>query len=249
MLQELLGELGLSPNEGKIYETLLERGELTAGAISLHAQIHRRNTYDALHRLVEKGLCFEVHNNQEIIYAPVDPGKLREILAEKQKRLDALMPSLEKKYGSKAATEEVYIYKGLEGQKNVWRDIIRVGEDWYTLGAKGGWFDPRMTPSRDAFFHEAKRKKLKTYFLLDQELLKKMPNFIKDYPIATDYRILPKEYDTSSLVHIFGDYIVMYTNPVVLKMADDITFFVVHSKTLAESYRRWFDYMWSKSKR
>ena len=249
MLQELLSELGLSPNEGKIYETLLDRGELSVGDIALHANIHRRNAYDALHRLLEKGLCFEVHTAQENIYAPVDPGKLREILAEKQKKLDALMPSLEKKYGSKAAEEEVFIYKGNEGLKNLWRDIVRVGEDWYTLGAKGGWFDPKVTSARDAFFREAKRKKLKTYFLLDQELLRKMPNFIKDYPVETDYRVLPKEYDTSSLVHIYGDYVVMYTNPVVLEMADDITFFVVHSKTIAESYRQWFHYMWSKSKK
>ncbi len=249
MLQELLGELGLSPNEGKIYETLLDRGELSVGDIALHANIHRRNAYDALHRLLEKGLCFEVHTAQENIYAPVDPGKLREIIADKQKRLDAILPGLEKKYGSKAASEEVYIYKGTEGLKNIWRDILRVGEDWYTLGAKGGWFDPSVASAREAFFREAKRKKMKTCFLLDHELLRKAPNFMHDYPVDADYRILPKEYDTTSLVHIFGDYVVMYTNPVILKMADDITFFIVHSQTLAESYRRWFQYMWSKSKK
>jgi sugar-specific transcriptional regulator TrmB len=64
MNQELFESLGLSPNEGKLYETLLERGESSVSDIALAAGIHRRNAYDAMERLMQKGLCFEIFSNQ-----------------------------------------------------------------------------------------------------------------------------------------------------------------------------------------
>ncbi len=249
MLQELLAELGLSPNEGKIYETLLERGELSAGDISIHAKIHRRNTYDALNRLVEKGLCFEVHADRENMYSPVDPGKLKEIIAEKQGKLEALMPDLVKKFGNARAKEEVYIYKGLEGQKNIWRDLLREGKDNYVIGGKGNWFDPALTAARDAFFREANRKKLEFHMLYDHELIRTVPDFAKNFPGVLHYRVLPKEYSTNSTLNIFGDYMVTYSNIGVMKTLADVTFFVIHSKNLAESYRKWFAAVWAQSRK
>jgi len=60
MHRQILEEIGLSPNEAKIYETLLSSGEVGVSDISLKANVHRRNVYDALNRLVEKGLVYRI---------------------------------------------------------------------------------------------------------------------------------------------------------------------------------------------
>ena len=52
--------LGISPNEAKIYESLVESGEAGVSDISVSAKIHRRNAYDAIYRLIDKGLIFEI---------------------------------------------------------------------------------------------------------------------------------------------------------------------------------------------
>lgn len=57
--------IGLSPNEAKIYETLVERGESTISEIAVRAGIHRRNAYDAIQRLIDKGLCFQIFSTTE----------------------------------------------------------------------------------------------------------------------------------------------------------------------------------------
>jgi len=139
MYQPLLEELGLTPNEAKIYETLVEQGESSVSDISVAAKIHRRNVYDAIERLIDKGLCFQIVSPTENHYNAVDPDKLQEIIAEKQKRLAEALPTLKKKFSDRFAPEEAYIYRGLEGQKNIFRDVIRVGKDSYFIGAKGGW--------------------------------------------------------------------------------------------------------------
>lgn len=247
MQQEIFEILGLSPNEGKIYETLLERGESTISEISIGAKIHRRNAYDAVQRLVHKGLCFQIFSTTENRYNAVDPDKLTEILAEKQEKLLDVLPILKKKFGERFAPEEAYIYRGLEGQKNIWHDVLRVGQESFFIGAKAGWFDPRLEASRIAFFKEANRKKIKFTQLFDYEVDSQIPDFPKYFPGKLVYRFLPKKYSTNSAIHIFGDYVITYTGLTIGKISDDVTFFVIHSKDLAESYRKWFWYIWEQS--
>lgn len=249
MYQETLERLGLSPNEAKIYETLVEHGELGVTQITTYAQVHRRNTYDAIRRLIDKGLVFEIFSQKENIYNAVDPGKLSELAAERQHEVEKILPELMKKFNRRVAPEEAYIYRGLEGQKNIWRDVLRVGQDSYVVGAKGGWFDPRLDAGRDAFFREANRKKISFIQLFESEIKNVKPNFPKEFPGNLKYRFLPKEYSTNSIIHIFGDYVVTYTGLKLFQIEENTVFFVLHSKDLAESYRKWFQYMWEQSKK
>lgn len=247
MYQEVLEGLGLSPNEAKIYEVLVEHGESSISAIAVSAKIHRRNAYDAMHRLVDKGLCFEIFSTAENRYNAVDPEKLLELVAEKQQKLQEALPELKRKFQGRLAPEEAYIYRSFEGQKNVWRDMLRVGKDVLNIGAKGQWFDPRLEAGRAAFFKEANRKKITFHLLFDHEVKTQWPDFPKNFPATMKYRYLPKEYSTDSVVNIFGDYIVNYTGASLGKMAEDTSYFIIHSKHLAESYRKWFWYMWGLS--
>lgn len=247
MYQETLQSVGLTPNEAKIYEFLVEHGEATVSEIATGAQIHRRNAYDAIERLIDKGLCFQIISQKESRYNAVDPGKLLEFFAEKRERLEKVLPELKKKFEEREAPEEAYIYRGHEGQKNVWRGVLRVGEDSYFIGAKGGWYDPRLEASRAAFFREANRKKIKFIQLFDHEVQEKIPHFPKHFEGTLQYRFLPKEYSTNSGLHVFGDYIMTYTGLSILKTSEHTVFFGIKSKDLAESYRTWFWYMWDKS--
>jgi sugar-specific transcriptional regulator TrmB len=239
--------LGLSPNEAKIYESLMEMGESGISKIAINAKIHRRNAYDAIARLIDKGLVFEIFSSDENRYNAVDPDKLMELLAEKETVLKKELPDLKKKFITRPAPQEAYIYRGLEGQKNIFRDMIRVGADSYFIGAKGGWYDSRIEAARQAFFKEAKKKGVKFIQLFDFEAIRQMPNFPKHFEGELKYRILPKEFSTNSAIHIFGDYVITYTGLGIGHIEEDTVFFVLHSKDLAESYRKWFWYMWGQS--
>lgn len=249
MYQEILECLGLSPNEAKIYEVLVEKGESTISDIAAGSQTHRRNVYDAIKRLIDKGLVFEIFSGSGNKYNAVEPDKLKEILDEKGQKLAAILPELKKKFHQRATPEEAYIYRGLEGQKNVLHDILRVGQDNYGIGGKGEWFDFRLNSINQTFFKEANRKKLKFYIIYDYDIKQKYKNFIENWPGILEYKILPKEYSTNSNIHIFGDYIACYTGLEPFKTPDNLAIFVIRSKTLAESYRKWFWFMWKNCKR
>ena len=54
MYEELLREMGLSPNEARVYEALLKTGEASVQTIAIKSKVHRRNVYDAISKLMEK---------------------------------------------------------------------------------------------------------------------------------------------------------------------------------------------------
>ena len=247
MNQAVLRELGLSPNEAKIYETLVELGESSISKVAAVAGVYRRNAYDAVSRLIDKGLIFEILSGGENRYNAVDPGKLLEIADERKQKIESILPELQKKFKERLAPEEAYIYRGLEGQKNIWRDVLRVNKESYFIGAKAGWFDPRLESNRIQFFKEAIRKKIKFIQLFDHEVKAEIPKFPKHFPGDLKYRFLPKKYSTNSGIHIFGDYVITYAGLTIGKINEKVVFFVIRSHDLAESYRTWFWYMWEQS--
>ena len=244
-LQSLLQEFGLSPNESSIYETLVREGELGVASISRHSGIHRRNVYDALQRLLEKGLVYEILEQKFSSYQAVSPEKLMELLDEKRTRLESFLPDLLKLYHKSPVKESVLIYRGAEGLKNYMRDIIRQGSDYYSIGAKGIWADPRLATLLPSFLKEAQKKKIEFRILYDPIVQQHGERVLKLIP--ANYRFLPEHCRTPASLGIFGDTTVVLSDHSVGKMNDEICFTVITNSQLADSLRAWFSLLWSLS--
>ena len=239
----LLTELGLSPNESLIYEALVRHGELNVSDVARYAGAHRRNVYDSLQRLIEKGLVFEILDQRMTTYQAVEPSKLLDLLDEKRGRLTAALPELERLYKETPTYESVVIYRGVEGLKNYMRDIIRTGEDYYSIGAKGIWADPRLAGIFPSFIKDAQRKGIKFNMLFDHAVYK------DNHPILTTvpsrYRILPKEFQTPSSLGAYGNSTVVLTNMKVGRMGERITITIMRDKHMADTLRTWFHALWN----
>jgi len=237
----LLQELGLSPNEAKIYHALLTYGGSGVSSVSLRAKVHRRNAYDALHRLHKKGLVFESHGGGEVTYEAVDPGKLMELVRERELKLSGIMPALQSLYQAKKAPELAYIFRGAEGVKNYLREVQKSDQDMYILGAEGSWFDPKLIDTTRRFLDDMKRRKKKLHVIFDEDARDMGMDLSL---LSTDHKFMPDKYDTKATMDIFGDYVVTYTGTSPGKLADDATIFVLYSPELARSYRVWWQLIW-----
>lgn len=238
----ILQDLGLTPNEAKIYQTLIEEGESTTGEISTKGKIHRRNVYDTLDRLIEKGLVFQILEKGENIYKAVDPAKLLEIIKEKEKKLERILPELQKQFEAKPTYQEAFIYRGVEGFKNYLRDILRIKKDVYFIGAKGLWFDPKLKTFLKTFLEEAKRLGIKYHHIFDAEVKGQLPNVVKE--VGPPYKFLPEKYSTQTACDVFGDHVVTFTGLGPGEIDEDIVIYVLIDDTLADGYRKWFQFIW-----
>lgn len=238
MITETLQEFGLSLNEAKIYEALLELGEAGISAVTNKTNIHRRNVYDAIKRLSKKGFVFAILGEKESIYCPIDPDKLVEIMKEKELKLFNILPTLKEKYQSREESKGAYIYKGINGLKNYMREILRLGEDVYFIGGKLIWCDQRIKLFTEQFFNEAKIKGIKFHCIFDAEVKNKWQDGLKYYSLP--HKFLPKKYSTNSALLIFGSYVLTFSGIKLARIDDNATIFVLKDKDLSESFKKWF---------
>jgi sugar-specific transcriptional regulator TrmB len=242
MYQEILQELGLSPNEAKIYEGLVNIGQAGVPEISLKIGVHKRNIYDTVPRLLQKGLIYQISDSKENKYAAIEPNKLIDLLWEKESKIKKILPDLNRQFKKVSSKEAVYIYKGVEGFKNYLRDILKAGEDVYFVGAKGGWFDKDVQIYIKKFLKEAKKKKIKYYHIFDQEVKTLAPELLPQ--LGKPYKFFPPEYSSTGAIDIFGDHIVTFSGLTLKHITDDVTLIVIVNHELAECYKTWFKFIW-----
>ncbi|MFH1440197.1 MAG: helix-turn-helix domain-containing protein [Candidatus Woesearchaeota archaeon] len=251
MYEEALMNVGLSLNEARVYEAMLQLGEANVNLISIKSKVHRRNVYDSLNKLIEKGLTAQYVVKGEKHFRATNPERLQSILKEKEDKLIAVLPEIKTKFQTIKTEEQAYIYRGIQGFRNYMQDILDVGEDAYFIGAKGGWFDPRLKSFRIRFYKELKKKKIHCYHLFDHEMREYVNKKDLESPVKEhlpEARFLPKEFSTNSAIDIFGDRVVTFTGLSINKLDDDLVQFVMISRKLAESYKKWFWLMWESSK-
>ena len=240
---DTLQSLGLAKNEALLYETLVQNGELSVSSLSVKSGIHRRNVYDTVARLVDKGLIFEVIGENENIYCAVDPSKLREMLAEKEALLDKQLPDLEKLYAENPPASAVYMLRGKEGWKQIMRDILRLEADVHTIAANGGWNERNLGSFFNQFKKQAEVLGINFYILYDAS--SKEQDIKQLDPIR---RYLPKQYDTASSIDIFADRVVIMRNIKDGATSEDDVAVMIINQTVADSYRKWWQFMWDHCK-
>jgi sugar-specific transcriptional regulator TrmB len=242
MHEELLREIGLSPNEARVYEALLKTGEASVQTISLSSGVHRRNVYDSLSKLSEKGLASEVFIKGEKNFKAINPRRLLELIKEKEEKINKALPEMQRRYEAIEEKEEAYIYKGIEGFKNYLQDILKTKETVYFVGAKAIWLDPRLKSFLPRFERERKRLGIKFKHLFDHEVKEEMPEILK--LVGKPYKFLPKKYSGLAMVDIFGPYVITFMGSKVGVLPEEPIAFVLKSRTLADGYRKFWQFIW-----
>lgn len=248
MYIELFQQLGLAQNEARIYETLLREGKSNVSNISSASHVHRRNVYDSLNRLMEKGLVFEIRSEHENQYQAVTPHKLSELLQEKQVALDKIMPSLEELYQGQPDHKQVLIYKGIEGWKNYLRDLLRVGEDYYIIDAKAQIGSPKLKGIAEHFLQELKKRNITPYRIYNHKLNSpEYEQYVKF--LGSEYRFLPEKYSTSCTTAVFGNYVVFFSGNQMVDFDENDIFTVIVNSEIAQAYKTWAKLFWEVSEK
>ena len=243
MNNELFYSLGLTPNEAKVYKTLLDLGTAQAGYITEKSGIHRRNVYDSLSRLMEKGLVSFVITNNKKLFSPANPKRFLEIIDEKKFELENLkgefnkiMPELELK-GRLQEKHDVRFFKGSEGLKTVFEDIIRTGKDYIGYGP-GHQLEKILKHYFRHFVNNRLKAKISLRLIYDEE----SRNKIKKNPLST-LRYIPEQYSSRAALRIYGDKVA-----ILLLSEEEPLAIVIKNKAIADGYRKYFEVMWKAAK-
>ena len=229
-LQKTLERIGLSTNEAKVYLTLLRLGSSKAGDISKKSQINRTTTYDALKRLLEKGLVSFVIKANRKWFKAVNPERFTEFLEEKREEAKKVIPSLQRIYKNPGEKHDVTIYSGYRGVKSIFQDIIREGKPNCVLDSEGQ-FTNRMPYYTPHFIRQLEKKKIKVRHLV-REGRDVHPSK------TTEVRFVNKKTRSQAVFNIYGDKIaiIIWTDPPEAVL--------IHNKTVTDSFKDYFEMLW-----
>ncbi len=232
-----LEEIGLTKTEARIYLTVLDLGSAMAGTISQKSGIHRRSVYDALERLIEKGLISFITRNNRKWFEAVEPARLLQIAEEKN--IKQVIPELELKFSTAKEKQEAMFFKGKQGLKSVFDDQINEKKTIYVLGA----YEGASEVIQYYFMHYDKKRKsaripIKMIFPENSRGAK----MLKDVPLS-EVKFLPEKYITPVGINVYGDKVA------TIVWADEPLAILINNKRIAEAYKKYFGFMWERAKK
>lgn len=223
-----LKSLGITKQEAEIYDCLLQ-GSKTAGDVAKLTQIHRRNVYDCMERLIEKGLVGYIKKNNLRYYIAANPNRLKEIYEEKVEDINKLMPLLKDKFKQKRAKETTLLFQGKQGLRFILDDQIKEGKEVLILGGSLrtkeilGYYIKRYTNLR-----KQKRIPMKIIF----------EHGVKASIQLAKIKYFPKKMASPAATNIYADKVA------IMVWSDNPIIILIKNKSIADSYRKYFDLIW-----
>lgn len=238
---EILRKIGVSDGEIKIYNVLLGTGATSVDGLNKKTGVDRRNIYDILNKLIERGFVSYMEENGKKTFRASNPESILNYLDEKRSDLEGvkeeitkLIPSIQQLLIPKPEEQFAEIFRGSEGMKSVWNDMLNY-DAIYWIGS--GLYVPERYP---AFWKDWNKRRIKkrveSYNLIRHE--KRGAFSEKEFK---NFKFLPKEFSGNPTVTV------IYGNKVVQQLfSGKMFFFVITSRELAENYKRYHRFLWDK---
>jgi sugar-specific transcriptional regulator TrmB len=229
-----LKDFGLSENESKIYLLLLKHISLNPSEISKKTGLHRSYLYDALERMLDKGLINEIIVEGKKHFKANNPNVLKEHLSMKLNRLNSILPDLSKFYDELVEDPSVEVHKGNRIYKTLIKDVIAnavENSELYLIGVN------------EEFLLNIEPIYLKQYFkIIEQKNIKEKIIIPKGHKKIEGNNLFYKEIDPR---HLGESFIILYLNKVYIFLPTE-TFYliVIKSKIFYESYLKMFNLLW-----
>jgi sugar-specific transcriptional regulator TrmB len=229
-----LSKLGLTEAESKIYYSVLKLKKCSVRDVSKDSGFHRTNIYDLLEQLREKGLITLVKEGKIVMYSVSDPNNFYEILKEKKELLDSIYPELKDLYSTSSEGIQVEVYKGAEGMKSAWRDMIKEAKPIYGYGVKGQLRE-KLPQFAEQWVRDAKNKKIPYYGIYTER--GNPPAYI------TEIRYVAHELSSPVATFIYGDKVnINIWEPTLVAI-------VIKSKLVASMFKNHFNLLWKIAKK
>jgi len=237
MKEQILEEIGLSRNEAKIFVSLLDLGSSTAGKIAEKSNVHRTNVYDALERLIEKGLVSFVIKGKIKLFESTDPKILMSLIKEKENKLQTIMPQLLLSQQLAKDKSEAHIYQGVVAVRNMLNHFVELGQPRYTYGVPKRASEMITKCFLENYHRRRANAKIPMKMIYNSDA-KERVKWLNKQPY-TETRYSAPDCDSPVSTTICGDEVVM-------TLYDDTPLTIqIKNAKIAQAYKRYFDVLWS----
>lgn len=245
MHEKVLMDLGLSQNESKIYVSLLETGFASATKIADVSGIHRVNVYDSITKLKERGLVSEATFDGKKSYQASPPEALKNILKEKEIRLNQIIPELELNNRLVKSQQSVQSYEGYDYIRNMFLHFLELKQDIFAIDAPKFAIDKVGKFFQEVIHKRRAEQKQMMYHLYNRDAIERI-KFLNTLPY-TEARYLDQDNNNTATTFICGDEVAI---SIMHEQEDQRPFTIlIKNKQIADAYRAHFWIIWEKTKK
>lgn len=238
-------KIGLTEGESKVYLALSELGSSTVGPIVKKSKVAYSNIYDILNRLIEKGIVSFIIKNKTKYFQAASPSNLIQYLDKKQEEitqekeaLRKILPELEKLQEAKSK-QEAEVFIGKKGLRTAYEKLAQnmsKNDEMLFFYI----YDEKYAEESDLFYNSIidLNKKTRNRGICNKNYktswFAKKPNYLTMRFTDTP---LPGNIDITNDKILFTCW------------GENIFSVLIHSKSLAESLRNYFNEMWKIAKK
>lgn len=240
MNQEILEQIGLSKNETKTYLALLETGTCTVTMLVNKTNLHRANIYDALNKLISKGVASYIKKDNTTLYEAEHPHSLLRIIKEKENKLLDIMPNLVLNKELAHTKESASIHEGSSAFMNLLYALLEKNEPLLIYGIPK--VAPEILKTKIPHFHkERTKRKIRMDHIYNYDAIERI-NFLNKMPY-TNAKYLTDKIDSQVSTNICGDEVIITVwSKVVMSIR-------IKNEHIAQSYKEHFDVLWKIAKK
>ena len=235
----ILEDIGLTNAEIKVYLALLELGTSSAGPIIDKTGLQNSVVHMTLNRLLEKGFVSYYMEGKRTHYQAANPKHIMDYMNQKKERLEKILPELMLKREIAKAKPDVETYRGIKGMRELLFELLEAGgTEHHTIGSP-----KESIIMGDTFwigYHKARAKKGIAAKLLFNESLREWTGKIK-YP-KRELRFMESGFEPLTETIIRNDKVG------IILWTEKPTGILIQNRQLADSYEKYFHFMWRKAK-
>lgn len=238
-LINVLVELGLKPQEAKVYFACLKLGQSTVGKIADEADVQRTFVYDILDILAERGIVSLVEIKGVMHYSAVSIERFREMQKEKLKKFEKVLPEFKALEMTVGDRPRVQFFEGIEGVFSALSDTLNlpIGGEILAYATGTGLYEKEVERSYEYLKRRIKRKIFSRVIAPDTVGTRKFTDNDKEQLRETTL--------VSSDRFGFTNEINIYANKMlVMSLQGELLAVIIESESVAKTQRMIFELAW-----
>lgn len=205
-MKYILTQIGLHAHEQSIYLSLLDSGNANVSNIVDQTALHRPTVYKHLKTLEEKRLVQTMYVGKRKYYCAVSPERLRTIAENIPKKIDAVIPELQKRYEYSAGKPKVQWFEGDKVITWIYQDVLdacKKGDIVYRYESPKDYTEIDAYLPPEYFERFCKKKEIEKYVITNEKTAKTKPRVLERVSkfVPASFDIF--EYDITQI--IYGD--------------------------------------------
>lgn len=240
---KILEDIGLSKSEIGVYLALLEIGETTSGPLIQKSNLQNSVVYNALNRLIEKGMVSYILKGKVKYFQAADPENLVDFIETKKKRLIEVLPLLAKKHEENKHEVRLFVgWKGVYSAFSYITETLPMNSEYIGFAAGA---EEQFSEETKTFFEIYNRKRSEMNYDVKLIANSSARKTIASYKYEKgqkkpQYRFV--DGIAFNGIIIFGDKVLQ------VAFEEEPIAIIISSKVMADSFRKVFLSYWKMAK-